>query len=505
MARAAVDAEVGAPAGGRAGRAADAARQRGHADAATHGRAGRLEEVHGVRPVAQEDRAPVAEVTPAQLLVGRGHPRRAHAGDDQRAQEREPACRALFLRKDGAVGAEHPPAVRPDGFQRVDGESLVLAALPHDAVQAPVVLGAAHAHDLVDERLPRPGRRQPILREQIGAVIEDADVHQPRHRPHAAVPRRGLDGGRKVRRQLRPCHPRREVEQPARAREFRDPDDVEHHHVEGGAVPLEVDHEELVLVVRIPRERLRLHADAGMPLLELPEQAGDRVGGAEDLGVLEDEGDGSGLVKGYEFTKEQYVRVADDELKALEGEASKMIDILEFVPLAQVDPVYFEKAYYLGADKGGEKPYRLLADAMAQAEQVAVAKFVMRGKESLVLIRPAQEGLLLHTMFFADEVRSFADVDKGQSANVREGELDLALQLIRGLARDEFKPEQYKDEYRGRGMDMLERKVEGREITAAPATACRPTSDRAAARRGPGTTGSPRSGSPSKARWSRRR
>src|SRR3989442_927745 len=146
-----------------------------------------------------------------------------------------------------------------------------------------------------------------------------------------------------------------------------------------------------------------------------------------------------------------------------------MIDISEFVPLAEVDRVYFEKAYSLGADRGGEKPSRLLADAMAQAEQVAVAKFVMRGKESLVLIRPAQEGLLLHTMFFADEVRSFADVDKGQSANVREGELDLALQLIRGLARDEFKPEQYTDEYRKRVLDMLERKVEGREVTAAPA------------------------------------
>ncbi len=182
----------------------------------------------------------------------------------------------------------------------------------------------------------------------------------------------------------------------------------------------------------------------------------------------------SELVKGYEFAKGQYVRVTDDELKALEGEASKMIDILEFVPLVQVDPVFFEKAYYLGADKGGEKPYRLLADAMAQAGQVAVAKFVMRGKESLVLIRPAQEGLLLHTMFFADEVRSFADVDKGRSANVREGELDLALQLIRGLARDAFKPEQYSDDYRGRVMDMLERKVEGREITAPLAAAERP-------------------------------
>src|SRR5919109_5111656 len=182
----------------------------------------------------------------------------------------------------------------------------------------------------------------------------------------------------------------------------------------------------------------------------------------------------SGLVKGYEFAKDQYVRVTDEELKALEGEASKMIDILEFVPLAQVDPVYFEKAYYLGADKGGEKPYRLLADAMAQAEQVAVAKFVMRGKESLVLIRSAQDGLLLHTMFFADEVRSFADIDKGRSANVREGELGLALKLIRGLANEEFKPEQYKDDYRARVQEMLERKIEGREVTAAPAPAERP-------------------------------
>jgi DNA end-binding protein Ku len=182
----------------------------------------------------------------------------------------------------------------------------------------------------------------------------------------------------------------------------------------------------------------------------------------------------SGLVKGYEFAKDQYVRVSDDELKALEGEASKIIDILEFVPLAQVDPVYFEKAYYLGADKGGEKPYRLLADAMAKAEQVALAKFVMRGKESLVLIRPAQGGLLLHTMYFADEVRSFSEIDKGQSANIRAGELDLAMQLISGLARDEFKPDQFADDYRGRVLDLLERKVEGREVTAAPAPAERP-------------------------------
>jgi DNA end-binding protein Ku len=179
------------------------------------------------------------------------------------------------------------------------------------------------------------------------------------------------------------------------------------------------------------------------------------------------------LVRGYEFAKDQYVQVKDEELKALEGEASKIIDIAEFVPLAEVDPIYFEKTYYLGPDKGGEKPYRLLADAMEKAEQVALAKYVMRGKESLVLIRPAQGGLMLHTMYFADEVRNFDEIDKGQSAKIREGELDLALQLINGLASETFSPERYADEYRHRVLGMINQKVEGQEITVSEAPAPR--------------------------------
>jgi len=173
------------------------------------------------------------------------------------------------------------------------------------------------------------------------------------------------------------------------------------------------------------------------------------------------------LVRGYEFAKDQYVRVGDDELKALEGEASKIIDIIEFVPLERVDPIYFERTYYLGPDKGGEKAYRLLAEAMAKSNRVALAKFVMRGKESLVLIRSAQDGLMLHTMYFADEVRSFAEIDKGQSVPVRASEMQLAQQLIDGLTSDQFRPEEYRDEYRGRVLDLINRKVEGREITAA--------------------------------------
>jgi DNA end-binding protein Ku len=174
-----------------------------------------------------------------------------------------------------------------------------------------------------------------------------------------------------------------------------------------------------------------------------------------------------GLVKGYEFAKDQYVRVSDEELEALEGEASKAIEISEFVPLVKVDPVYFEKSYYLGPDKGGEKAYRLLADAMIQAGKVALAKFVLRGRENLVLVRAAQNGLMLHTMYFADEVRNFDEISKGESAKISGAETNLALRLIDELSNEEFNPEQYEDEYRQRVLDLINTKAEGKEITIA--------------------------------------
>src|SRR6266478_5852872 len=173
------------------------------------------------------------------------------------------------------------------------------------------------------------------------------------------------------------------------------------------------------------------------------------------------------LIKGYEIEKNQYVRVTDDELKALEGEASEAIEIFEFVPLAKVDPIYFEKSYYLGPDKGGEKAYRLLADAMTQAGKVALAKFVMRGKENLVIVRSAQNGLMLHTMYFADEVRSFDDISKGESAKITDAETNLAIRLIDELSNEQFNPGQYEDEYRQRVLDLVNSKAEGKEITVA--------------------------------------
>src|SRR5258705_8547165 len=142
--------------------------------------------------------------------------------------------------------------------------------------------------------------------------------------------------------------------------------------------------------------------------------------------------DRASLVKGYEFAKDQYVRVTDDELKGLEGEAAKVVDIAEVVPLQSVDPIFFEKTYYLGPDKGGDKAYRLLADAMEKGGRVALATFVMRGKESLVLIRPARGGLMLHTMYFAAEVRDFGEIHRGQSSKIRPGQLDVARQSISG-------------------------------------------------------------------------
>lgn len=219
-------------------------------------------------------------------------------------------------------------------------------------------------------------------------------------------------------------------------------------------------------LVSIPIKLYTAAASGGVSFNLLHAKCGNRIKQQTFCPVCNEVVDRTGLVKGYEFSKEQYVRFADEELKSLEGEASKIIDIAEFVPLPRVDPIYFEKTYYLGPDKGGEKAYRLLADAMAKTDRVALAKFVMRGKESLVLIRPAQNGLMLHTMYFADEVRDFGEVDKGQSAKIKEGELELALRLINELSNEEFSPEQYQDEYRLRVLDMVNLKVEGKEVTA---------------------------------------
>ena len=220
-------------------------------------------------------------------------------------------------------------------------------------------------------------------------------------------------------------------------------------------------------LVTIPIRMYTAASSAAVSFNLLHAKCGSRIRQQTYCPVCKEVVDRTALVKGYEVQKDEYVRFTDEELKGLEGEASKVIDIAEFVPLGKVDPIYFEKTYYLGPDKGGEKAYRLLADAMARTDRVALAKFVMRGKESLVLVRAAQGGLMLHTMYFADEVRDFGEIEKGQTAKIRDGELDLAVRLVDELSHEEFAPAQYEDDHRQRVLAAVEQKVAGQEVTAA--------------------------------------
>src|SRR5262249_54787265 len=179
------------------------------------------------------------------------------------------------------------------------------------------------------------------------------------------------------------------------------------------------------------------------------------------------------MVKGYEYAKDQYAVLTDTELRALEEKTEQSIEIEEFVPISQVDPIFFEKTYLLGPDKGGQKAYRLLCEAMAKAGKGAVAKFATRGKQQLVLLRQAQGGLMMHALFYADEVRGFEEIDRGEGRKLKDGELDLAVQLIGQLASDTFEPQKYEDDYRKRLLEVIEQKVAGQEVTVAPTQAPR--------------------------------
>jgi DNA end-binding protein Ku len=172
------------------------------------------------------------------------------------------------------------------------------------------------------------------------------------------------------------------------------------------------------------------------------------------------------MVKGYEFAKDQYVSFTPAELKALEEKATQSIDIAEFVPLSAIDPVYFDRPYYLGPEKGGDKAYRLLAEAMRESGRAALARYAARGKQYLVMLRPSADGraLILQELLYADEVRPISEVPL-PDAEVREPELKLAKQLIDQIASETFDPTQYHDDVRERIQADIERKVQGQDIT----------------------------------------
>jgi len=178
------------------------------------------------------------------------------------------------------------------------------------------------------------------------------------------------------------------------------------------------------------------------------------------------------MVKGYEFAKDRYVTFTPEELKALEEESTQTIEITEFAPLEKVDPIDFERPYYLGPDKGGDKAYRLLGRAMQQTGRAALGRYAARGKQYLVMIRPLDGALVMQQLHYADEICSRSEVPIGK-AEVRDAELKLAVQLVEQISTDAFRPEAYEDDVRKRVRELIQKKIEGEEISAPPPEARR--------------------------------
>jgi len=171
------------------------------------------------------------------------------------------------------------------------------------------------------------------------------------------------------------------------------------------------------------------------------------------------------MVKGYEFEKDKFVLFEPSELKALEEGSSHVVEIVAFVPEKSIDPIYYDKAYMLAPDKRGGKPYALLAEAMRKSGRCALARWSWKTKRYVVQVRPAEEGLMLQQLFFADEVRSLKDLDI-EKFDVTQPELDLAMQLIDQIAEDSYDPHAYKDEEKVRVLEAIDRKIAGQQIVA---------------------------------------
>jgi DNA end-binding protein Ku len=209
---------------------------------------------------------------------------------------------------------------------------------------------------------------------------------------------------------------------------------------------------------------------AGIQLNMLHKKCGSRLRQQYICPVDNEVVEKDGIARGYEHAKGQYVLFSEEELKALQPEASNAIEIAEFLPLAKVDPVYFEKSWYLGPDKGGDRPYRLLAEAMKTTGRAALARYLARGKDQLVLLRPFESGLIMQQLRYADELRSFSEVPVAP-AEVKAPELKLAVQLIEQVASEEFHPENFEDSQRKKLRELIDRKVAGEEIAVAPVEA----------------------------------
>lgn len=176
----------------------------------------------------------------------------------------------------------------------------------------------------------------------------------------------------------------------------------------------------------------------------------------------------SDTIRGFEYARDQYVKFTDEELKAMEAARTGVLELEEFVPAETVDFLYIEKTYFLGPDKGGDRAYSLLALSLERSNRLAVGRFAQRGKDNLVIVRPYKKGLILHECYYADEVRSFEDLDLGARYEFKPVELDLADKLIQQLEKDAFDPARFRDEWAEKVKAAVEKKVAGEELVTAP-------------------------------------
>jgi len=230
-----------------------------------------------------------------------------------------------------------------------------------------------------------------------------------------------------------------------------------------GAISFGLVNVPVKLYSSVNRKTVRFH--------QLNRDTGHRVAQKRVDSVTNEDVAYENIVKGYELTKDRYVVITPEELETLDPEKSRTIDIEDFVDLSEIDPIYYDHPYYLVPDKGAAKAYGLLLQAMQESDKVAVARVVLRSKEQLVAIRPAPDGvLMMETMIFSDEVVPPGEIEELPEASdlkVSDREVKMAQQLIDSLSSD-FEPGKYRDEYREKVLELIERKASGEEIAVQP-------------------------------------
>ena len=222
-------------------------------------------------------------------------------------------------------------------------------------------------------------------------------------------------------------------------------------------------------LVSIPVDIHSAIEDHGVQMHLLHKKCGSRVRNQRFCPVCKVVVERDDLIRGFELSKNNYVQITEEELDSLEAEANNGIEFREFVPVEKIDPVYFESSYYLAPQKGAEKPYRLMAETLEKTGRVAIAQTVFHEKESIVVVRSMNNGLVMHFLYFANEVRDFEQIPKG-NGKVPKREIDLAKDLIDKMSSQEFEPEKYQDEYRERFLAMVDQKVKGKDVAVQPPT-----------------------------------